>query len=530
MANKNTTLSSHIKQFFATLTDDEKILALAENIQQALEKGHTAIKLIHENNLKPDIITHDGKSGYIVLKDKQAAFRRFYHFEQNIKKAFIDYKQQKIEQKKLQTAIKNVITWSNLTIQDEIDWQWQACLSALFNNRLVLDGGPGTGKTTTIVRLLMLYIQLYPDNKIMLAAPTGKAANRMTQSINQNLINLNCPQEITNKLQIQAKTIHRLLAYNPKTNLLTFNRNKPLPYDLVIIDESSMLDVSLANALINAMKDNSNLVLIGDKNQLPAVDAGNVFADLCQILEPHNQQQNILQKILNAKEDNFPIPNYVKLIKNYRFQQDSIIANLCDSLIAKDCTKFKSYKINPDFHWHNPQNRQEKSKKLNLWLQNIPKQESYMILCATNNGENSVNELNDIAKQLTNNTQELKQDAPIIVTKNDYNLDVYNGDMSYLEQQNDKWYATFIIEGKQQRIQIQALNWQIAHAISIHKAQGSEYDHVLITLNENTEHELTNALLYTAISRAKKTISLWASERLIEKIILNQEKRLTFLK
>ena len=522
-------MTDQIKHFFQGLTNNQDSIELAVKIQQAIEEGHTAIN--YHSLIKDDCISDDGSSGYLVIKGKRAGFRRFYNQETILKNAFCNKQTISLDKKAVQQAISSIINNSDLTSKQEIDWQWQACLSALTHKYFILDGGPGTGKTTTIVRLLLLYIQLYPDNKIMLAAPTGKAANRMSQSLNQNLTQIDLDEESKSKLQIQAKTIHRLLGYNPKTNKLKFNKNQPLSYDLIIIDESSMLDVSLSFCLVNALKDGAQLIFIGDKNQLPAVDAGNVFADLCTLLAQDSEQKNLLTSYL---EQNNKIPNstnYVKLIKNYRFKQNSIVAKLCNTLTKQDVEQFNDLKTDENFHLNNPQNKQDKLESLKQWYDSINLTESKIILCATNKGTNSVTELNELAKAILHNQQELASNTPIIVNKNDYNLDVYNGDMGTLQMHNNQWHVPFIIEGKEQLIQLQALNWQIAHAISIHKSQGSEYDHVLITLSENIEQDLlTNALLYTAISRAKKSITLWANDKIIAKTIKNQSNRLTFLK
>ncbi len=513
----DSSLVPHIAQFIAQLTDNAAVITRAKDLQLALEQGHTAIKI--ETKLNDKLISQDGKSGYIVQKDGQAAFRRYYNMEKHIQSSFQNIKTSTIATQALSQAIANVKKWCQLTTTEAeltTDWQWQASLQALRQNRFVLDGGPGTGKTTTIIRFLLLYVQIQKNKKIALAAPTGKAANHMMQSINQQLKNIQCDETIKQQLSIPAKTLHRLLGYNHKTNHFKYNHNNRLDYDLVIIDESSMLDVTLAYALISALKNNAQLLLIGDKNQLPAVEAGNVFADLCSILTPQN---------LN------PSNAYIKLTKNYRFDHQSLIAKLAQATLNNDLQQFKKLKNEKDFNWHNPPRASEKQKLLKQWYATIKPDETQMILCATNKGTNSVAEFNQLAKNIQHKQQEYSNNMPIIINKNDYNLEVYNGDIGQLQKHNKQWQVPFLIEGKQKFIQLQALSWEMAHAISIHKSQGSEYDHVCIVLAENIEHNLlSQALLYTAISRAKKTITLFSSEQNLQKTLENHQQRLTFLK
>ncbi len=141
-------------------------------------------------------------------------------------------------------------------------------------------------------------------------------------------------------------------------------------------------------------------------------------------------------------------------------------------------------------------------------------------------------QLNDLAREILYQNNTYYNDMPIMMTHNDYTLGVFNGDIGHMIMLDNQWFVNFIIEGKNKRIQLSAINdWQQANAITIHKSQGSEYDHVLIAIPDNDDLKLlTNALLYTAISRAKKTMTLWASDDIIEKIIKTSENRLTFLK
>ncbi len=489
-------LVEQIRTFIQSLTSNPKVVELVLQVQQQLEKGHTAIQF--NETLEDELISSDGDHGYIVQQGKLAGFRRFFNQEKAIAADFNNSQSIENNPDEIKKAIEYVCQTLELPVieaqQNEQDKQWQASLEFLAHSRYILSGGPGTGKTTTVVRMLMMFSYLNPDAKIALAAPTGKAANRMMQSIN-NLLPKDKPQT--------AQTLHRLLGFNQQKNTVKYNKNNPLPYDLIIIDEASMLDVTIAYRIIQALKPSAQLLLIGDRNQLPSVEPGNVFADLCGMAKL----------------------NYKELIENFRFSQDSIISMLCVSLINQDLETFNQY------HQHkNPQSRDEKHKAMQDWT-DMTGTESAIILSPIKYGRDSVTELNELVMQILYKNNKLNQGMPIIVSKNDYALNVFNGDIGHLHLKNNQWFANFNIQGSQKSINLDAINgWQAAHAITIHKSQGSEYDHVLIVLPNDLELEiLTSSLLYTAISRARKSITIWSSQRIIAKILATNENRMTFL-
>jgi len=524
-------LSKELSQFLKSQTTNSKVIQLASEIQNQFILGNTAI--LNNETIDDPLISNDGTCGYIVQNNGKAGFRRFYNQELYIKNDFLNSNSLAINHRDLISAINSVLKILNLEIPTALDQQWQACLSSLHKSRFILTGGPGTGKTTTVIRMMLLYLTLDNTKNIALSAPTGKAANQMMHSIAQQLIDVDVPDELKQRLQIKAQTIHRLLGYNNQTNKVKYNKNNPLPYDLVIIDESSMLDVSLTYALLQALKPKAQLILIGDKNQLPAVEAGNVFSDLCQLINSDNvhDSSNLLNLIITEEVNQKIIPSYVELTKNYRFTDDSLIAQMCRALTHKKTSILYELKNTNALNWSDPQTKSEKKQKLNEWYHSISKEQSAILLSPVNNGPNSVAELNDMAREILYNNHTTHENMPIMVTQNDYALNIFNGDIGELTLINNQWHVALVIEGEQKHLQLQALPvWQQANAITIHKAQGSEYDHVLIAIPNDVEiNILNNALLYTAISRAKVSVTLWANDKIVEKIIKTSKNRLTFL-
>jgi exodeoxyribonuclease V alpha subunit len=264
------------------------------------------------------------------------------------------------------------------------------------------------------------------------------------------------------------------------------------------------------------------------------VDAGNVFADLCRLFSQITNNiplTNLLEAYINLQSDDITIHPSIELQHNYRFSDDSVIAQLCASLSNQQVKVILELRGKNLLHWSNPQKKAEKKDMLKTWYDNIPQDETAVLLSAVNNGNNSVLELNGLAREILYQNNTYYQDMPIMITNNDYTLGIFNGDIGHMCFHDNQWHVNFSIEGENKRIQLSALHdWQQANAITIHKSQGSEYDHVLIAIPNNDElKHLTNALLYTAISRAKKTMTLWASDEIIKKIIKTNENRLTFL-
>ena len=180
---KNENLSKEIAKFLQSQTSNPQVVDLGCQIQNQIELGSTAIE--YKESIKNSFISNDGSSGYIVQKNGMAGFRRFYNQEQSIKADFINSIEYQIDKKALKSAIEKVSKVLNLKLPESLDLQWQACLAGLHKGRFILTGGPGTGKTTTVIRMMLLYLTLNSTKQIAISAPTGKAANQMMHSIAQ---------------------------------------------------------------------------------------------------------------------------------------------------------------------------------------------------------------------------------------------------------------------------------------------------------------------------------------------------------
>ncbi len=434
----------------------------------------------------------------------------------------------------------------------EIDWQRIAGVVSLAQKFTVISGGPGTGKTTTVAKNLALLIrQSQSDLKIVLAAPTGKAAARLQEAIQSAKKNLNCPDAIRDSIPENASTIHRLLGPIPGTPYFRYNENNPLQADVVVIDEASMVDLPLMAKLVQAIPAYARLILLGDKNQLASVEAGAVLGDICDAGTTHGFTRNFADWLeresgipvanVLVEENSKPIQNcMVQLRKSYRFRENSGIyaisraINEGQSGAALELLKSGSLK---DFQLH-PLPKTEDLAPI-LWRRiaahyqgfkaiHHPEEafryfNKFRILCALREGPFGVKAINNLIERMLREQRIISGEnswyagKPVMITKNDYNLNLYNGDVGIvlndLEAENDLRVFFSGLDGHVRKFHpLRLPAHETVYALTIHKSQGSEFDDVLVILPDRDYPVLTRELVYTAITRAKKRVEVWTSE------------------
>ncbi len=446
----------------------------------------------------------------------------------------------------------------------ETDWQRVAAERALNHSFVIVSGGPGTGKTTTITRILALLVEQKTEQKaeekieqslkIMLAAPTGKASIRMLDAINEAKGKLKAPDDVLQQMPKQASTIHKLLGYIPEKNGFKHNKNNPLNADVVLIDEASMIDIALMSKLVEAVPAHAKLILIGDKNQLSSVETGSVFADMCEGL---NDKQNL-----------------VTLKKNWRFAEDSAIGQLAAAVndgnssdllkIIKDDSKPSCNIIEPisitgkNIPDHLISPWQQYSQVLNNPNSSIKEIfesfNQYRILCALRRGLNGSVTMSsrietELAKQgliqikssFANHNQTNQHwyhGRPVMITQNSYGKGLFNGDTGITLIRNGKIKVYFPDESLHTdgadefkslapvRLPAHETTW----AMTIHKSQGSEFDHVTLILPHEVMPLLTRQLIYTGITRAKEQVNIVASDVVLNAGVKTEMVRATNIK
>jgi len=420
--------------------------------------------------------------------------------------------------------------------------QRQAAQTALNRRFSVISGGPGTGKTTTVVRILALMAEQADRGRerlrVALAAPTGKAAARLAASIASLRGRLPCSEEVKRLVPEEVATIHRLLGVIHGSTGFRHNSRNPLPYDTVIVDEASMVDLPLMTALVTALLPKARLILIGDRDQLASVEAGAVLGDICRAAESPG----------SAVADCVTV-----LERNYRFGDGSGIAALSRAVntgddgealrllaetgnggtIALEATPtsetMKKRLAAPVLDGFRPcLEADTPAEALRLF-------DRFRILTALREGPWGASGMNPAAETLLHEAGLLKMDTPfyrgrpVLVTENDYSHKLFNGDTGIilpdLETGNPRAYFA-APDGTVRAIPPEFLPaHETAFAMTVHKSQGSEFDRVLMVLPPEDTLLLTRELIYTAITRAREAVTLWSDEAVFSAAVKRRTER-----
>jgi len=418
--------------------------------------------------------------------------------------------------------------------------QKEAAYLAVTHNFCIISGGPGTGKTATVIKILALLLEQNPNLNLVMIAPTGKAANRLKEAITQTLPLLDCNATIKAAIPTEAYTIHRLLGSKLNSPYFHFSTNNPLPYDVVVVDEASMIDLALMAKLVQAVPDQAHLILLGDKDQLASVEAGTVLGDICEAgLIQSNIIHNSQLTVHKSKLDNIH-SSIILLDKSYRFSEQSGIWKLAqavkqgDGETALQVLKSANY---PDIEWHSLESSADLIKQISTnfsvlesqpetALQNFDK---FRVLCATRHGPQGILTINQSVENYYRQTGKNHHyhGQPIIIKRNDYHLNLFNGDIGIIFNIAGQQKAIFLdVTGQLREFWPNRLpEYETVYAMTIHKSQGSEFKQVLMILPDQFSPVLTRQLIYTGITRAGKTISIWGNEQIFKQAIATEIDR-----
>jgi exodeoxyribonuclease V alpha subunit len=481
-----------------------------------------------------------GKPGnkFPLILDNQDRLYLYRYW--NYEKQLADFIQQRIRQRPadidlnlLKDGLKRLFPES---FRDGVNWQKMASLTALLKKICIISGGPGSGKTFTVTKILALLIEQHPSNrfKILLAAPTGKAAARLAESILKAKAHLNCS-----------------------------------------IDEASMVDLALMSKLVQALPESARLVLIGDKDQLASVEAGAVLGDICDRNNRHMYSESYCKHIQEMTDEKINITIdpctqkaglndcIVNLTGSYRFGRRGDIGKLSLSVnrgdagqaldFLKNTTKntislvvtrstndlYQRIKDEITEDYVEYLNAADPDQALKLFNR-------FKFLCALRIGPFGVQAVNRLIEQILIQNDLIRPDRlsdnpwykgrPVLVTSNDYNLGLYNGDIGItLPNPNSSGDDLSVFfpgdAGELRRFSPYVLPaHDTVYAMTVHKSQGSEFENVILVLPDRDSPVLTRELMYTAITRARKTIKVVGNETIVLSTISRKIERTSGLR
>jgi exodeoxyribonuclease V alpha subunit len=446
------------------------------------------------------------------------------------------------------------------------DWQKIACAVAMRGKLGIITGGPGTGKTYTVARLLALLFATsggsHSGLRVALAAPTGKAAARLKQSIDEALAGLDerVRQAMPGRELGAARTLHSLLGARPDTRAFQHHAGNQLDVDVLIVDEASMIHLEMMSALLAALPKTATLVLLGDKDQLASVEAGAVLGDLCHNADVGAYSAETLSYVQSSTGQEIPIgfagdggpiaQQTVMLRESRRFGGPigalALAVNRGDAAAAVAVLRHNE---GNEIAWIDPaqpsnvlqlalSGREGAAGGYQAYLQMIKNGvpegdvvvhlawvksvltsfETFRILCAVRDGEWGVSGLNDVIEKRLQSAGLLKRSGewyvgrPVMVTRNDYGTGVFNGDIGLTLPDPSRPGAlrVYFSEGDKVRsvLATRLRTVETAFAMTVHKSQGSEFRHTVLVLPKEKGGMLARELIYTGITRARDYFTL----------------------
>lgn len=545
-------IDRHFATFIRRFGGDEKLVPLAAAmLSRSIREGDICLPL----GRKPSRLTGPGildLSKWPTAKEWRSAFSNskavggpdartplvLDGFDRLYLRRYWDYQQ------RLAAGLRDKAAGQHTKSRGKAGTQAAAIDAAATNALTIICGGPGTGKTTTVLHILARLFQT-PGNerlRVALAAPTGKAAARLEETVRTGLETLECPDDVKARMPRSASTIHRLLGSKGNSVYFRHDRQNPLPIELLVIDEASMVSLPLLCKLLDALPLRCRVILLGDHDQLASVEPGAVLADIVDAAAlPGSALGNAV----------------VTLEKNYRFSERSGIHHLCDAVRQGDADQAmgilrgQSYPDLVSFEPHDPSPLAAKfSGSVLAGFSAFTREtepsaalaqlKTFRVLSALRRGPFGVEGLNRKIEGILQEAQLIPPHVtssyagkPILITQNDYQLQLYNGDVGILlpdveaKENPEQLWAWFI--GKENKLRrfapARLPRHDTAYAMTVHKSQGSEFDRVLFILPDGDSPVLTRELIYTGLTRARSQVELWWSEAVFGNAITRRTER-----
>lgn len=553
-------LIQHKKVF---CTDNIKLINELWN-RAKIQNKNWIQKLINNNN---DVISNGSHNTPLILHNKNIYTYKLWITEKKILE-FILKEQDftRIDQKQ----IKKILTNSLSEITNNI--QKISIILSIINRIVFIIGGPGTGKTTIVSKILFFLTKIFTKNlNIQLTALTGKAANHLTKSIKKNLEKLNLTKKFF-FINQKAITIHSLLDLKPNQ---TFNyiecQKKLSDLDVLIVDEASMIDIGIMEKLVTSIQKSTKIIFLGDYNQLPSICGGHILKDICSYYREgfSVHTTNLLKKLSNNNItvktiENYPFSNIndkiIMLKKNYRCTVNSEIYKIYNILVKNKTNDIQTLfnNIYYDIKFINLSNQKKYIEIISkitqsykqYWL-SLKKKYPFIkimnifnnqkLLCILKNGlfgvtglnsaiENEMKKIGWIKNIIIVNNDAWYPGKPIMISKNNKKMNLVNGEFGItLLDKNNKLKVFFLSNEHQKKYYSIPINlipeYKTNWAMTVHKSQGSEFFKVTLLLPKNNVSLLTKEIIYTAITRSKKKLTIYSEKNIFIEAIHKKIKR-----
>lgn len=549
------------------------VAAWTERLVEERARGHSCLRLAdHAGRELPDLagsrtalrecaLVGDGSAPTpLVLEGERLALYRDWKAERRLARAFLERSGQPAD---VEIDADLQVLFDRLYPDATAAGAPLAAATALLGRLCILTGGPGTGKTTAVVRMLALLLSAAPDLRIALAAPTGKAATRLQESVHGQIPALPVDESVRERLRRPVQTVHRLLGIAPGRERPRHDRAHPLPADVVVVDEASMVDLQLMDLLLDAVPADARLILVGDRDQLASVEAGAVLADLVAARggtsdarsESFARAVAPLGIVPETTGEGPLLDALVELRVNYRFESRPGIATVAAALRAGDADSVLAALADP---------ATGDARRLDLstarlvaaidplldelpplddpdpahWLDVL--EHRLRVLAATHAGPSGVSALNELVEARLRRRGWRTADVwyagrPVLVDRNHDALGLANGDLGVCLPDPEQpgrvhfWVRAAAGEAVRALAVEQLPAHRTAWAMTLHKSQGSEFDHVLITLPPGGHPLLSRELLYTGVTRARQQVTVFADEATIRAAVDAVQQRRTGL-
>ena len=536
-------IASHASKNNSVCFDCESDTFEDETINQIINNlidNKTRKKFAYENKLP------------VVIENSKIYLRRYFEYEKDTAAEILHRASSSAEilPPEIVSAAEKLLSALDITEEEKKI----SVMNALSKKISFISGGPGTGKTSLAVNIILLYIKKkllkYERPSIALCAPTGKAAAHLKKSVEGALLKIKENDKIKNLFDkelnyvpLKGETVQKLIGAKIGSISAKFNKNEPLPHGLIIADETSMFDLSLMKKLFSALSPSASIVFLGDKDQLASVQSGSVFGDICSIAKKETGEKSdnaeCLSKSITVLKKSFRFDPDKGIGKISKAVNESDVKAVWDAFSSDDNIRFiennelsfqgfrkrlkeiiesEIIRYSKDFPYIFPVEN-AKPEELLARMKNI------QILSALRKGPGGFSEINAIAEEIFSLTGNIYHGMPVMAVENDYDMKIFNGDTGIICKE-DRLNAYFPGDDALRKINPYLLkSYEKSFCMTVHKSQGSEFENVIFVLPNEDSRVLTKELIYTALTRAKKNITVIGSKEILNAGILRKTER-----